>query len=603
LQYIFIWYNLYGSGPSNPILYCELIRKGGAFDKDNGLKRDFLEGTDILLETYTLKDGVRHGPAQEYLLGTLVEECEYQNGVKQGPYRRFLFSVLKEKGTYRDGEKHGLVETFDGPGNRTGYYNYAMGKLQGKAIERFEEEPNGVRAYLEINYEAGILNGPTFLHISDGVDSVRIENGSYSMDQRNGRNIIPTNDTLLHTNFLNDKLEGIAYAYDFFDWFHAYTSSDSSRLVPYLERTFVNGAKTGPFRDFENGILEREGNNLNDQLQGLIKEYCWMQECGARRGDLVSISQYTNGQLNGPRELMISIEDLGNGRYIVDDGYYEKSNYRNGVLNGPYYWGTSDGQMIRKGSYSNGLQEGTWEEQGDPYYITAQMRAGKLDGLYTVGVGPGDVFEKLRYKADELHGLCENLNSGITAEYADGALKWARRDLGGGNFDKYEIVRTVGSHFWANLELVSPDSRTVAQYKILKGTEELPSFRDFFDTFVPQQVQATGTLDGPYLWEHNGKTIEQGQHANGQKTGKWIYNFYDQDVRVTIVHQLNPEIEQYSRISTSEPFEGDFIYTYADGSYEERKIKDGLRDGRSILYSKDQEKIRVTKYEEGIIDE
>jgi len=110
------------------------------------------------------------------------------------------------------------------------------------------------------------------------------------------------------------------------------------------------------------------------------------------------------------------------------------------------------------------------------------------------------------------------------------------------------------------------------------------------------------------LFEHkslDGKLISNGNYFSNVKTGNWDYYFYDQNVKATFSYDGYGVItsEYYYDLRRNEPFSDEFILKAEDGSYEERKIKDGVRNGTTRYKDAEDKTIKKESYKDGVLKE
>jgi hypothetical protein len=109
------------------------------------------------------------------------------------------------------------------------------------------------------------------------------------------------------------------------------------------------------------------------------------------------------------------------------------------------------------------------------------------------------------------------------------------------------------------------------------------------------------------LYDSKMQKICEGRKYKAAKIGDWIYYYPDQDVEVKIGYGKDGEIknERYVTMSSQEDFSGTFKYVDPIlNTREERKVKKGLRNGKSVLYNMTSgDKINVVRYSEGKVEE
>lgn len=166
------------------------------------------------------------------------------------------------------------------------------------------------------------------------------------------------------------------------------------------------GLKQGPWKDFHpNGKVKWEGSYVDDQLQGVVKEYDAL-------GNLKNLQKYDAGQLNpqAQEKLMVEIKRSyhPNGK-VASLGSYSKSGRKEGL----FKEFAPDGSLVGAKIYAGdrllsqgrvndvGALEGPWVE----YYATGEKRAegsykeGRRDGAWSFFHRSGKVEQKGNYVA------------------------------------------------------------------------------------------------------------------------------------------------------------------------------------------------------------
>ena len=110
------------------------------------------------------------------------------------------------------------------------------------------------------------------------------------------------------------------------------------------------------------------------------------------------------------------------------------------------------------------------------------------------------------------------------------------------------------------------------------------------------------------LFEHkslDGKIISIGNYTSNVKTGTWENYYYDQNVRATFTYDGYGQItnEYYFDLKRNEPFSDEFIFKAEDGTYEERKIKNGVRNGTTRYKDANDKTLKKESYKDGILKE
>lgn len=161
------------------------------------------------------------------------------------------------------------------------------------------------------------------------------------------------------------------------------------------ELTFVSKKTMEPITGIIFGEYENNGISINGQANGIFTIYN-----GARFKDdrYFEKSNYSNGKLDGLSQVWDSRSKrrlkkeanykngLRNGsfKYWSKGQLWLEENYINDILNGSYRKFDSNGEILAKGNYANGLKEGYWIEfYGDKVESRGDYLNGKKDGFWS----------------------------------------------------------------------------------------------------------------------------------------------------------------------------------------------------------------------------
>ena len=129
----------------------------------------------------TLKDGLMHGPFEEYYdNGQLWEKGSYSNGEWDGPFEEYYFNgQLWEKGSFSNGERDGPWEYYYDNGRLSWKGSYSNGELHGL----YESYYVNGQLSAEGSYSNGERDGPWEYYSENG--QLR-RKGSYSNGKQCG---------------------------------------------------------------------------------------------------------------------------------------------------------------------------------------------------------------------------------------------------------------------------------------------------------------------------------------------------------------------------------------------------------------------------------
>lgn len=394
--------------------------------------------------------------------GNLDEEQNYKNGKRQGLGRSFFADgSIRSEHNSENGERDGLYTQYYPNGAVEYYVYYVDNDFEGRFLnyspkgdfisDQYYSKGNehGWNRYynrngelwLKIKYEQGfpveILRfgpneeqwGHSKIVNGDGVDSFKFPNGV------EGRNRI----------YKGGDLEGTSTSF--------YPNKQISSQGDYVsgeqhgpwkwywpngqvrdECTYVYDDLEGNYKEYyEDGVLETESNYRDGKLDGEYKSYHdngtlafemtyqYGEIHGERKsysptGDLELVRYYDNGRfyayayLDSKGELKDPIP-IKNGSGTIKTSYQNgeiahDSNYKNGLLDGPYVINYSNGQKRINAIYTNGHRNGKcqWFHENGQLDFEAEYYYGDKMGVGTYYHPNGKVKSTGSYYLNEKEG-------------------------------------------------------------------------------------------------------------------------------------------------------------------------------------------------------
>jgi antitoxin component YwqK of YwqJK toxin-antitoxin module len=113
-----------------------------------------------------------------------------------------------------------------------------------------------------------------------------------------------------------------------------------------------------------------------------------------------------------------------------------------------------------------------------------------------------------------------------------------------------------------------------------------------------------GFKDGAFkVLNNSSQPIVEGAYFKEDRIGLWTHYYYNQGVKVETKFIDNRIGEEIHKLMNGELLNGTFTYfDEVNGIKELRKIKNGLRNGKTTLYdSKTNQIIKKTNYKDGIL--
>ena len=136
--------------------------------------------------------------------------------------------------------------------------------------------------------------------------------------------------------------------------------------------------------------------------------------------------------------------------------------------------------------------------------------------------------------------------------------------------------------------------------KLFDGEKIIPTL---FGKIFEELPNEKKVLDGIYEKTVDGKIIEKGEYNNNNQSGVWNFFYYDQNIQLDIDYGLYGTVlnEYYYELKKQEPFSGEFIFKQEDNDItEERKIKDGKRNGTTRYKDSNDKTIKKESYKDGV---
>lgn len=589
LNYLRVDDDEYSDSGSYTVYEVIVFKKGGIYDPDNGNKKEYND-RGLLTAEYAMKDGKVHGLVKLYNDDGTIHRTTYViQGVENGPVCEYYYDDKGQLIGKHKGEKRNDVKS---------------GKWQ----------LNAVKDDAEIN----------------------LSYTNYINDVAEGEFRKVYNDSVIYGNYKNGMLDG---KYDvFFDFkkkiFGGIVQTDSTKIPKISTGYFAANKKIGVWKNFDlSGTLIESGVYEDSLKIGKWKYYNerYVNKDGVPEkysGELKLIESYLNGNLNGETIRYSFFDEIETPcaddptKVCTEKKYVkvlEKSNFRENILHGRYELRDADNNLMYLGEFRDGSEEGkwlvrsispvsTWKGQTNE---TGNYRNGKKEGLWERRTDDEKLIETYNYASDLLDG--EHLlydNSGQLIE---------KRLFSAGEFQALDILdSSQNSRCRYSLDQIGdttyhcikterqPDGIYTIGYSVVKKSEEriLPStFKVDFEGLSNNAKH----LDGIYLFKTlDDKPIEEGKYISDKKVGKWSRYDYIQQVRLDLDYDVygNLQGEYYYDFKRNEPFSGEYVYKdTATMTTEERKVKDGLRNGVTRVKDANDKTVKKQTFKDGQLKE
>jgi len=621
-----------------------LIKKAGIYDPDNGKKTDYYYDGTVKAE-YILTNGKINGTLKVYYEnGELKRTGNFTNGLENGLFKEYDESGnLDAEVSMSNGKKNGLLKVYEDNklsysntfknDVKTGqyieyYYNDETGKLQLKQVgEYFNDEKSGTwKLY--------------FIEDDNTERVLKFEN--YTRDAKNGLFQDIKGDSLIVGSYKNDELHGEYKIYRDFtrSLFGGVIRTDISKLTLTSEGSYYEGRESGYWKNYDlTGTLISEGRYSIGQETGEWKHYYtnWINDKGESEPyskQLFLVQNYSNGKLDGKStrysylneeeypcsEIDENKNPLDTCKRYVYQKVLETTFYKNDKRNGPFELRDSLNEIIAKGNFSEDLKDGEWlhrysdkDINDETYFIyqngnySKDKREGKWVQYYT----EGKIAETFNYRNGDLHGeyiAWNNQNKPREEKqfnYGKLTELITYDSLGINPQNKYEIYDEKHNSYKCRKIEYYNDNTSASQEYWVKKEEEIN--HHFFELTFALSIGkysdgTTGYRDGEFkLFNTNNQPIVTGKYYKEERIGLWTFYFYNQNVKIESNFSQDKRTDEKYFTINGDLFSGEFIYNDEEnGIIEERKIKEGLRNGKTIyIDSKTKKTIKKESYKNG----
>jgi antitoxin component YwqK of YwqJK toxin-antitoxin module len=278
----------------------------------------------------------------------------------------------------------------------------------------------------------------------------------------------------------------------------------------------------------------------------------------------------------------------------------------------------SNGDLLVRGIYKNGKQDGKWMH----YSISRFSNFEGAGRTYETGIYKNDEKEGLWERFDDNNMLLETYFyksskiDGKHTSYTNGQ-PILNKYFAAGTFNKFEVLENGQIH--KSVQLVSENT---SQYKLQEllflanSTELITLTMDKaggfviegrnFPTVYRNLLPELKIKNGLYaLISKEKQILSTGTYQDNLKDGIWKDFYMHQNIQITTVWERGVlENEAYWDLKKLADFSGEFIYlNVQNNTTEERKVKNGKRNGTTRYKDQNDKTIKKESYKEGIINE
>ncbi len=621
-----------------------LIKKAGIYDPENGKKTDYYYDGTVKAE-YTLTNGKINGTLKVYNEnGTIKRIGNFTNGLENGLFKEYDESGnLYAEYTMTNGKKNGVLKIYED--GKLSYSNtYKDDSKNGQHIEYYYNDETGKLLLKQIgDYLNDEKNGTwKLIFIEDDNTERVLKFENYTKGIKNGQFQDAKGDSLIIGNYRNDKLHGEYKVYLDISrmLLGGVIRTDTANLSLIVDGSYYEGEKSGYWKQYDlTGALRSEGRFVSGKETGEWKYY-YTNWSDGKNGNmpysrqLFLVQNYQNGLLDGKSTRFSYLEEeeypcselddnknpLDTCKRFVYKKILESSYYKFGKLNGPYELRDSLNEIIAKGNFKDDLKDGEWfhrysdkDINGNIYFIyqkgnyTKDKREGKWIQYYT----ENKIAKSFNYKNGELHGEYIEWNQfnkpRVKKQFNNGKLTEliTYDSLGVKPVNKYEIYdEKYNSYKCRKTEYYNDNTSSSQEYWIKK---EKDIDHNWFELTFAMSVGkysdgTTGYKDGEFkLFNSTNQPIVIGKYYKKDKIGLWTFYYYDQNVKIESNFTQDKQTDEKYLTLNGDLFSGEFIYNDEDsGIKEERKIKNGLRNGKTAYIDiKTNKTIKKESYKNG----
>jgi len=621
-----------------------LIKKAGIYDPDNGKKTDYYYDGTVKAE-YILTNGKINGTLKVYYEnGELKRTGNFTNGLENGLFKEYDESGnLDAEVSMSNGKKNGLLKVYED--NKLSYSNTFKNDVKtGQYIEYYYNDETGKLQLKQVGeYFNGEKSGTWKLYFIEDDNTERLlKFENYTRDAKNGLFQDIKGDSLIVGNYKNDELHGEYKIYRDFtrSLFGGVIRTDISKLTLTSEGSYYEGRESGYWKNYDlTGTLISEGRYSIGQETGEWKHYYtnWINDKGESESyskQLFLVQNYSNGKLDGKStrysylneeeypcsEIDENKNPLDTCKRYVYQKVLETTFYKNDKRNGPFELRDSLNEIIAKGNFKEDLKDGEWlhrysdkDINDETYFIyqngnySKDKREGKWVQYYT----EGKIAETFNYRNGDLHGehiAWNNQNKPREKKqfnYGKLTELITYDSLGINPQNKYEIYDEKHNSYKCRKIEYYNDNTSASQEYWVKKEEEIN--HHFFELTFALSIGkysdgTTGYRDGEFkLFNTNNQPIVTGKYYKEDRIGLWTFYFYNQNVKIESNFSQDKRTDEKYFTINGDLFSGEFIYNDEEnGIIEERKIKEGLRNGKTIyIDSKTKKTIKKESYKNG----
>jgi antitoxin component YwqK of YwqJK toxin-antitoxin module len=418
---------------------------------------------------------------------------------------------------------------------------------------------------------------------------------------------------------------------------YAKALDDSGRAVPvYIDSgEYRNGKAYGDWRIFKNGQLQYEGYYENGLRHRHWKEYDTRQ----RKGQLMREYQFFEDIITGKeiRHFYYRTDTCDRpgvspclDTVLVDE--YEELPWQMGIISGRYLRKDAEGNVLLAGEYSENKKIGAWQRLDPVTRNTEKLTYldDQLNGVYQL-IANGKTIVQGTYAMNDKHKewkyfdengsviRIENYEKGkkqgewkyFSKDGKVGMLKVFADDrlVEVSEMNKYdekvfEITIVYPKSGYPEMRITLHFLDSIIAYDAVYASDDNINFETFVDIFKNSgRDTSVFKLNGFYSVKKGAVPEYMGKFAMNVRHGNWDYYFNESIIwRQEFTNGLLTKEIFLNRSDQSPVKKGDYTLWYGpDRPKVEFRLREGLRDGKSVWYHPDGKAFKTEKYKDGVL--
>lgn len=621
-------------------------KKIGTFlnGNENGAFNEYSENGNLEFE-YSMKNGEYNGSFKTYFdNGKLKKSGSFINGKKNGKFVEYDEQGNKTAEYSMSNDlTNGLLTIYEN-GKISHSTNHKNDEKNGQYIEYIYNDDGELFLKQYGQYLNDQKNGTWKLYIIEEGKERLLTYTNYKESIKDGLFQDVKGDSLIIGNYQNDKLNGSYKVYRDISktLFGGVIRSDTTNLTLTNVGRYYNNEKSGYWKNYDlTGALRSDGRYSNGEESGEWQYYYtkWSDKDGGQlpySEKLFLIQNFSKGALDGKvtrysylNEEKYPCSELDENKNPLDtcsryvyQKVLETTFYKNDKLNGPFELKDSINQTIAKGMFINDLKDGEWfhrytqkdyEEKDYFIYQEGSYSKGEREGKWIQYYKKGKISKTFYYKQGELHGKYiewNNLNKPREEkQFSNGKFKEliVYDSLGIKPVNKYEIYAEKYNSYKCRRTQYLTDGYSSQEYWINKEKEIDHNWFEITFLIAIDKKLSDGTKaykDGSFtLFNSSDQPIVLGKFFKEDRAGLWTNYFYDQQVKIESNYENDLQMDEKYLTLNGGLFTGEFVFTNKDENIKEvRKVKDGLRNGKTIFIDLSTGKtIKKESYKKGVL--